>query len=114
MKKLKRQYRSYVKAQGDYLWDVHPSVRSGANKHFSNKQEKSYYFLHKVECCEYPIKLRAAEEDHWLTRGVITLHTYMTLLSVGSITRKDVTNTTNEYYQASPVRGLFVFRQFVH
>ena len=60
MKKLKRQYRSYVKAQGDYLWDVYSSVRSGTHKYFSTKQEKSYYFLHKVEWREYPIKLRAA------------------------------------------------------
>ncbi|HCE2839551.1 hypothetical protein CGJ94_17635 [Vibrio parahaemolyticus] len=60
MKKLKQQYRSHAKAQGDYLWDVYPSVRSGTHKHFSTKQEKSYYFLHKVECREYLIKLRAA------------------------------------------------------
>ncbi|WZD72046.1 hypothetical protein WAX86_07995 [Photobacterium damselae subsp. damselae] len=60
MKKLKQQYRSHVKAQGAYLWDMYPSVRSGTHKHFSTKQEKSYYFLHKVEFREYPIKLRAA------------------------------------------------------
>ncbi len=60
MKKLKQQYRSHVKAQGAYLWDMYPTVRSRIHKHFSTKQEKSYYFLHKIECCEYPIKLRAA------------------------------------------------------
>ncbi|AXN31996.1 hypothetical protein [Vibrio coralliilyticus] len=60
MKKLKQQYRSHIKAHGTYLWDVYPSVRSGTHKHFSTKQEKSYFFLHKVECRGYPIKLRAA------------------------------------------------------
>lgn len=60
MKKLKQQYRSHVKAQGPYQWDVYPNVRSAIHKHFSTKQEKSYFFLHKVEYREYPIKLRAA------------------------------------------------------
>ncbi|BCV47418.1 hypothetical protein TUM17382_01110 [Shewanella algae] len=60
MKKLKQQYRSREKAYGHYLWDVYPCVRSGTHKHFSTKQEKSYFFLHKVECREYPIILRAA------------------------------------------------------
>lgn len=60
MKQLKPQYRSHIKAYGTYLWDVYPSVRSGTHKHFSTKQEKSYFFLHKVECRGYPIKLRAA------------------------------------------------------
>jgi hypothetical protein len=48
MKKLKQQYRGYIKAHGTYLWGVYPSVRSGTHKHFSTKQEKSYFFLHKV------------------------------------------------------------------
>ncbi|EOK5755738.1 hypothetical protein ACM6XL_002684 [Vibrio vulnificus] len=60
MKKLKQQYRSHVKAQAAYLWDMYTSVRSGTHKHFSTKQEKICYFLHKVECREYLIKLRAA------------------------------------------------------
>lgn len=60
MKKLKQQYRSHIKADGRFSWDVYPSVRSVAHKHFSTKQEKSYFFLHEVEYRDYPIKLRAA------------------------------------------------------
>ena len=60
MKKLKQQYRSLIKADGCFLWDVYPCVRSGTHKHFSTKQEKSYFFLHEIEYREYPIKLRAA------------------------------------------------------
>ncbi|OEF62546.1 hypothetical protein OAA_18460 [Vibrio cyclitrophicus 1F175] len=60
MKKLKRQYRNHIKVNGAYQWNVYPSVRSGVHKRFSTKQEKIYFFLHKVEYREYPIKLRAA------------------------------------------------------
>ncbi len=60
MKKLKQQYLSRIKCQHQYIWDVYPSVRSGTHKHFSTKQEKSYFFLHEIECRGYPIKLRAA------------------------------------------------------
>ncbi len=60
MKKLKQQYRSRNKAYGHYLWDEYPRVRSGTHKHFSTKQEKSYFFLHEIECRGYPIKLRSA------------------------------------------------------
>lgn len=61
MKKLKQQYRNkYLRYQRGYMWDVYPNVRSGAHKHFSTKQEKSYFFLHNIECKGYPIKLRAA------------------------------------------------------
>ncbi len=60
MKKLKQQYRSHIKADGYFIWDVYPCIRSGTHKHFSTKQEKSYFFLHEIEYREYPIKLRAA------------------------------------------------------
>ncbi|ANQ27026.1 hypothetical protein BA894_11420 [Vibrio natriegens] len=60
MKKLKQQYRNRIKYQRRYVWDVYPNVRSGTHKHFSTKQEKSYFFLHMIECKGYPIKLRAA------------------------------------------------------
>ncbi len=60
MKKLKQHYRSHIQAGGNFLWDVYPCVRSGTHKHFSTKQEKSYFFLHEVEYREYPIKLRVA------------------------------------------------------
>ncbi|WP_240703719.1 hypothetical protein [Vibrio rotiferianus] len=98
MKKLKQQYRSHIKANGRIIWDVFPFVRSGTHKHFSTKQEKSYFFLHEVEYREYPIKLRAARGKCWPILGMIILHTYMTLLSAGSIIRKGVTSTTNNYY----------------
>ncbi|MFA0135374.1 hypothetical protein AB4440_24235 [Vibrio splendidus] len=59
MKQLKQQYRERIKYQRQHLLDLYPSVRSGTHKHFSTKQEKSYYFLHKIECREYPVKQRA-------------------------------------------------------
>jgi hypothetical protein len=60
MKKLKHQYRKRIKSQLQYFWGDYPSLRSGAHKHFSTKQEKGYYFLHMIECRGYPIKLRVA------------------------------------------------------
>lgn len=60
MKKLKQQYRGRIKCHRRYNWDVYPSVRSGTHKRFSTRQEKSYFFLHEIECKGYPIKLRAA------------------------------------------------------
>lgn len=60
MKKLKQQYRNCIKIQRRYIWESYPRVRSGTHKHFSTKQEKSYYFLHEIECKGYRIKLRAA------------------------------------------------------
>ncbi|MCQ1056449.1 hypothetical protein LRP52_00010 [Photobacterium sp. ZSDE20] len=62
MKKLKRQYRGRQEYNSRYNseWALYPRVRNRIFKHFSTKQEKSYYFLHQVECKDYPIKLRAA------------------------------------------------------
>ena len=61
MKKLKQQYRCYIERRDwDYIWKVYPNVRSGTHKNFSTKQEKSFYFMHLVECKGYPVKLRAA------------------------------------------------------
>ncbi|GLS88979.1 hypothetical protein GCM10007916_00460 [Psychromonas marina] len=60
MKKLKSQYRHYINESNKlYAWVYYPSIRSGMHKHFSTKQEKSYYFLHLIEVKGYPIKLRA-------------------------------------------------------
>lgn len=61
----------------------------------------------KLSVVNIPSSCEQLEEDHLLIRGTITQHTYMTLLSVGSIIRKGVTNTTNKHHQASPMRGLF-------
>lgn len=65
MKKLKRQYhQADIKLKtpraGKIGSVVYPIVRSSGHKHFSTKQEKSFYFLHQIECYGYPIKLRAA------------------------------------------------------
>ncbi|EMA2447103.1 hypothetical protein U2G60_002345 [Vibrio fluvialis] len=61
MKKLKQQYKHAVGRQSaDYLWHFYPSIRSGTHKHFSTKQEKSFYFMHLVECKGYPVKFRTA------------------------------------------------------
>jgi len=67
MRKLKQQYRNAYK-RGDG-WVIYPNVYSRVHKHFSTKQEKSYFFLHEIECKGYPIKLRAARgralPDDW-------------------------------------------------
>lgn len=61
MKKLKKQYRlTSTVTYGKYRWYVYPRLRSGTHKHFSTRQEKSYYFLHRIEYRGYPLKLRAA------------------------------------------------------
>lgn len=62
MKKLKRQYQANVRCAFiyGYAWEIYPSIRSVVHKRFSTKQEKSYYFLHQIECKGYPVKLRAA------------------------------------------------------
>lgn len=70
MKKLKRQYRHSLKRTWrGFLWDYYPAIRSAVHKHFSTKQEKSYYFLHEKECSLFPVKLRAkrggALADPW-------------------------------------------------
>lgn len=61
MKKLKQHYKHRVEQKhSKYLWNFYPSIRSGIYKRFSTKQEKSFYFMHLVECKGYPVKLRAA------------------------------------------------------
>ncbi|SEG19257.1 hypothetical protein [Vibrio hangzhouensis] len=61
MKKLKSQYRYMTtKEIRGVIWRDYVAIRSGTHKHFSTKQEKSFYFLHQIECKGYPIKLRAA------------------------------------------------------
>ncbi len=60
MKKLKQQYRKQVQTDGLYCWNAYPCIRSRIHKHFSTKQEKSYFFLHEIEYKGYPMRLRAA------------------------------------------------------
>ena len=61
MKKLKSHYiQSVSEEHSKYLWRQYPNIRSGFHKYFSIKQEKSFYFMHLIECKGYPVKLRAA------------------------------------------------------
>ncbi|MDR0218330.1 MAG: hypothetical protein LBI71_05515 [Enterobacteriaceae bacterium] len=61
MKKLKKQYRYSKVSSGRYRdWVYYPLLRSGTFKHFSTRQEKSYYCLHHIEYKEYHLKMRAA------------------------------------------------------
>ncbi|WP_234425287.1 hypothetical protein [Vibrio coralliilyticus] len=64
MKKLKQQYRSHIKAHGTYLWDVYPSVRSGTHKHFSTKQEKSYFSYTKLSVVDIQSNCEQLEGKH--------------------------------------------------
>ncbi len=59
MRKLKTQYQYDIEF---HKWKTYLAVRNRIHRHFSTKQEKSFYFMHKVECLElgYPIRLRAA------------------------------------------------------
>jgi hypothetical protein len=61
MKKLKQHYKYRLVAENTRgSWYIYPTVRSGIHKQFSTKQEKSFYFVHLIECKSFPIKLRAA------------------------------------------------------
>lgn len=61
MKKLKQQYKHpEVSSVFRRSWVYYPLLRSWLHKCFSTRQEKSYYWLHRIEYKEYPIKLRAA------------------------------------------------------
>ncbi len=111
MKKLKQQYRSYVKAQVAYRWDASPNVRSGIHKHFSTKQEKSYYFLHKAECREYPLKLRAARRRS-LANPWDDYPAYV--YNVAKCWKHNSKRRHQYYHQASLMRDLFVSVSFVH
>jgi len=61
MKKLKYQYQTTKKRQRTkYIWVIYPNIRNSVFRHFSTKQEKSFYFLHLIEYQDYPLKLRLA------------------------------------------------------
>lgn len=63
-KKTKSQYRNskikeYFFCGTLIIYEVFPNIISGTHKKFSNKQEKSLYFLHKKEYKkEYGLKIR--------------------------------------------------------
>lgn len=59
MKKLKHQYRQSIQStHHDYFWEIYPNVRSSVFKKFSTHQERSFYFLHRIEYRDYPLRLR--------------------------------------------------------
>ena len=61
MKKLKHQYKQSIQStRHDYLWKVYPNVRSSIFKKFSTQQERSFYFLHRIEYKSYSLKIRVA------------------------------------------------------
>lgn len=61
MKKLKQQYKYKLVAKNSSgSWYIYPTVRNCIHKQFSTKEEKSFYFVHLIECKGFPIKLRAA------------------------------------------------------
>ncbi|MEQ5974111.1 hypothetical protein U2J09_22555 [Serratia liquefaciens] len=61
MKKLKQQYKYAETSPGCRLsWVYYPLLKNWLYKRFSTRQEKSFFYLHRIEYKEYPIKLRAA------------------------------------------------------
>lgn len=85
-----------------------PAYAVGLTSIFQPSRKRATISYTKLSFVNIQSNCEQLEEDLWLTRGMITLHTYMMLRSVGSIIRKGVTNTTDKYHQASPMRGLFV------
>jgi len=61
MKKLKQQYKHPEIFSGiRHSWIYYPNLRSWLHKRFSTRQEKSYYWLHRIEYKEYSINIRAS------------------------------------------------------
>lgn len=61
MKQLKYQYRKVVQENNnDYFWKRYPNIKSYYFRQFSNKQERSFYFLHSIEYKDYLLKIRVA------------------------------------------------------
>ena len=61
MKKLKYQYKQSMQStRHDYPLIIYPNVRSSIFKKFSTHQERSFYFLHRIEYKSYSLKIRVA------------------------------------------------------
>ena len=61
MKKLKYQYKQSMQStRHDYPLIIYPNVRSSILKKFSTHQERSFYFLHRIEYKSYSLKIRVA------------------------------------------------------
>ena len=61
MKKLKQQYKySETNSGCCFNWVYYPLLKNCLYKRFSTRQEKSYFYLHRIEYKEYHLKLRAA------------------------------------------------------
>jgi hypothetical protein len=70
MKKLKHQYKQSIQStRHDYLWKVYPNVRSAIFKKFSTQQERSFYFLHRIEYKSYSLKIRVAVLNRFTELG---------------------------------------------
>ena len=70
LKCLKQQYVKVVKKglTGDYDDEFFPNRQDKWYRHFSTKQEKSFYFLHRIEYKTYRIRLgykRCQIFDSW-------------------------------------------------
>ncbi len=74
---------------------------------FQLSKRKATFSYTKLSVVDTQSNCEQLEDNHWLTRGMITLHMYVTLRSVENIIRKDVTNTINRDHRASRMRGLF-------
>ena len=58
MKKLKHQYMQSIQStRHDYFGEVYPNVRSSIFKKFSTYQERSFYFLHRIELNTRTVRL---------------------------------------------------------
>ena len=65
IKKTKVQYRDahnsfrFIYKGIDLEFLTYPNMRSGCHKHFSTKQEKSFYIMHQIEYKDYPLRMRS-------------------------------------------------------
>ena len=78
LKCLKQQYVKVVKKglTGDYDDEFFPNRQDKWYRHFSTKQEKSFYFLHRIEYKTYRIRLgykRCQIFDSWEAYTILLL-----------------------------------------
>ncbi len=94
MQKLKYQYQKTEKRQRTKcIWVVDPHIRNSVFRHFSTKQEKSFYFLHLIECKDYPLKLRVARGKGLAVLGMTYRHLFMQSQKAGNTIPKESSNT---------------------
>lgn len=100
MKRLKHQYKQSIQStRHDYFWKIYPNVRSSVFKKFSTHQERSFYFLHRIEYKDYPLKLRVARGTG-LPHVWDDLPTYVyDVAKVGSIIPKECISTIKNMHK---------------